>query len=405
MTRIGRYEIQRELGRGAMGVVYLARDPRVDRLVAIKTLETSGGTDPALIDELKERFLNEARAAGRLNHPGVVAVLDADEDAVTGRAFLVMEYVEGTELRVLLASKPASARVAGIIDDLAAALEHAHERGVIHRDVKPANVIVDGSGRCKLADFGVARLGDSTMTKAGQLLGSPAYMAPEQIRGKLVGPASDLFSLAVLAYEALTGQRPFRGDDLVSTTHAILHETPEPPSRLSSSLPAAVDAVFEKALAKKPEERHPSTTAFAKALRGALLDVSETIAVAPRPAVTVARPPTAGRRRIVVWGVGRAAPAGARRSHRGPAQPTRIKPRNDAGSRAGPDRGRRAPSDEGRPAGSSPGRRPDSKRSPASAEQGPWRRQGTGRREQGQGEGQAVTGQPFTIGGSGSPSM
>lgn len=300
-TRIGRYEILRELGRGAMGVVFLARDPRVDRLVAIKTLESAGGTDPELARELKERFLNEARAAGRLNHPGVVAVLDADEDAVTGRAYLVMEYVEGTELRALLPSRLASVRIADIIDDIAAALEHAHARGVIHRDVKPANVIVDGSGRCKLTDFGVARLGDSTMTKAGQLLGSPAYMAPEQIRGKQVTPATDLFSLAVLAYEALTGLRPFRGDDLVSTTHAILHEEPEPPSRVRSALAPAVDAVFRRALAKQPEERHPSAGAFSRALRGALLDVGETIAVPPAGAI--APPPARFPRRVMVLAV------------------------------------------------------------------------------------------------------
>jgi predicted Ser/Thr protein kinase len=300
---VGRYEIVRELGKGAMGVVYLARDPRVDRLVAIKMLQPAGGLTPAQLHELQQRFLNEAKAAGRLDHPNVVSVLDADEAPGEGNAYLVMTYVDGREFRDLLDERLSHARLLEILADVAAGLDHAHARGVIHRDVKPANVLVETkSGRAMLTDFGVARLGDSTVTQAGQLLGSPAYMAPEQIRGIAVTPATDIYALGVMTYEAFAGRRPFQGQDLVSTTHAILNEQPEALSRLVTQLPQAVDAVLLEALAKDPARRPESARHFIAALAGASRDEeAETLAVSGR--LPASAPDPSRRRPAWQWGL------------------------------------------------------------------------------------------------------
>jgi len=300
---VGRYEIVRELGKGAMGVVYLARDPRVDRLVAIKMLQPAGGMTPDQLHELQHRFLNEAKAAGRLDHPNVVSVLDADEAPGDGSAYLVMTYVEGRELRDLLAEKLSHERLLAILADIAAGLDHAHARGVIHRDVKPANVLVEtASGRAMLTDFGVARLGDSTVTQAGQLLGSPAYMAPEQIRGVGVTSATDIYALGVLAYEAFSGQRPFRGEDLVSTTHAILNEQPEALSKLVTGLPPNADAVLLQALSKDPAGRPGTATEFVAALTSAVRDQeAETLVVSRKKPAPASIPEPAAQRRPRWW--------------------------------------------------------------------------------------------------------
>ena len=294
---IGRYEVKRELGRGSMGVVVLARDPLADQLVAIKVLEPAPGASLPEVEEMKARFLNEARAAGRLSHPHIVKVIVASEDAETGQAFMVMEYVDGVELTELIQAGLDPERVVSIISDVASALEHAHERGVIHRDIKPANVLVDTNGRAKLADFGVARLVGSDMTRVGQVLGSPAYMAPEQVRGRPVGPTTDVFSLAVMAYEALTLKRPFGGDNLLGAMHAVLHEQHVPPSTLVPSLGPAVDALFERALAKRPEDRPASPTELAKELEKAVLGRAS---ARPAPAISTATVSLPGRSNVAL---------------------------------------------------------------------------------------------------------
>jgi len=272
MRKIGRYVLEGEIGRGAMGVVYLARDPRLRRQVALKTYTLPEGLDDERLQEYHARFLREAQAAASLSHPGIVVIYDAGDDPKLGLPYIAMEYVPGRSLRQLLENGgrivPRWAfRMGSILSD---ALRVAHEAGIIHRDIKPANVLLRApDGAPKIADFGVARLSTSDLTSTGASLGSPAYMSPEQIRGGPVDHRSDLFSLATLLYEALTGRRPFTGEDLASLTYAIAHETPVAVSRRAGDLPSGLDEFFERALAKNPEDRFPDGAAFRQALEEA----------------------------------------------------------------------------------------------------------------------------------------
>lgn len=295
--RLGRYVVEAEIGRGAMGVVYRARDPRIDRVVALKVLALPAGLDAEAARTFKQRFVHEARAVGALNHPGIVAVYDADEDAATGAAYLAIEHVHGTDLRQAMKRGLPAEELIGVIEQVAAALDHAHGRGVVHRDIKPANILVTESGEAKLADFGVAKLEDSTLTVSGELLGSPAYMSPEQLRRQPVGPAADIHALAVILYEGLTGRKPYEGEDLFSTTQAIVNEAPAPPSSVRQSVSPEFDAVLERALAKDPEGRHPTAGAFARDARRAL-------EATPPPAAAVPSPGAGGRRRRLGWALG-----------------------------------------------------------------------------------------------------
>ncbi|MCI0659350.1 MAG: serine/threonine protein kinase [Acidobacteria bacterium] len=267
--KIGRYVLEREIGRGAMGVVYLARDPRLNRQVAVKTFSLPEGLDDERLREYHARFLREAQAAASLSHPGIVIIYDADDDPKLKLPFIAMEYVPGRSLRQLLEKGGRIAprwafRMGAVLSD---ALQVAHEAGIIHRDIKPANVLLRRpDGAPKIADFGVARLSTSDLTSTGASLGSPAYMSPEQIRGGALDARSDLFSLATLLYEALCGKRPFTGDDIASLTYSIAHETPIPISRRARDLPVGLDEFFEVALAKNPESRFPDGASFRQAL-------------------------------------------------------------------------------------------------------------------------------------------
>jgi hypothetical protein len=270
--RIGRYEVESEIGRGAMGVVSLAHDPRLDRRVAVKTFQVPDGLTEPQRDEYQERFLREARAAASLTHPGIVTVYDVDWDGDAGSPFIAMEYVPGETLKQRLDARgkldPDDAFE--LVDALASALGAAHESGIVHRDVKPANVLLrETDGTVKIADFGVARCSTSELTRSGTALGSPAYMSPEQIRGKAVDARSDLFSLAVILYEALSGRRPFEADDLSALAYAIVHETPIPITRHVKGLPAGLDAFLTRALAKDPAERFADADAFRRELQAA----------------------------------------------------------------------------------------------------------------------------------------
>jgi len=281
VQQIGRYEVEGEVGRGAMGVVYLARDPRVRRQLAVKTYQLPSGLTAARASEFRERFLREAQTAGAIDHPSLVTIYDAGEDPRSGIPFIAMEYVPGRNLRDLLDEQEVLPlhEACAMARGLAGGLHAAHAAGIIHRDIKPANILIrEGDGVAKLADFGVARSTASELTSTGQSLGSPAYMSPEQIRGKTVDARSDLFSLGTVLYESLCGQRPFTGDDLTALAYAVVHGHVVPISRRRPGLPAELDRFFARALAKNPADRFPDGEAFASALAQALVAVPVAVA-------------------------------------------------------------------------------------------------------------------------------
>ena len=267
LESLGKYEIRRELGRGAMGVVYEGYDPMIKRVVALKTIradQLAGENAETVI----ARFRREAQAAGRLNHPNIVAIYDFGEDQ--GVWYIAMEYIKGRELKDYFQANErfAPADIVRIMTQILAALGYSHRLGVVHRDIKPANIFVLDDGSVKVADFGVAHIESSTMTQVGSVIGTPSYMSPEQILGLPIDGRSDLFSAGVILYQFLTGERPFTGSSTV-TMHKVLEEEPLPPSRFNVQVPGAMDAVVRKALAKRPDERFQTAEEFADALRAA----------------------------------------------------------------------------------------------------------------------------------------
>lgn len=270
--QLGRYEIREELGKGAMGIVYLARDPLIGRLVALKTFRLGFSVGDRDVEQFRARFIREAQSAGILSHPGIVTVHDVVERSEEGLAFIAMEYVRGTNLKMLLqGDAPLDlAFVADVISQIAAALDYAHAHGVIHRDVKPANVILTGDGKVKLTDFGIARLDSSNLTQEGQMLGTPNYMAPEQVMGKEVDHRADLFSLGVVLYEMLTGHKPFAGENLTQVSHRIVYEPFTPPEKFVRDLPPALRAVLVKSLEKSPDDRYSTASELARDLTAAV---------------------------------------------------------------------------------------------------------------------------------------
>jgi serine/threonine-protein kinase len=279
--RIGRYEVLRELGSGSMGRVYLARDPNIDRRVALKVLAPSSGVGAAEEAELRRRFVLEARAAGKVKHPGIVTVYDAETDAETGGSFIAMEWVDGESLEALLArtappATPAVAQSVRIVEQVALALDAAHRAGLVHRDVKPANVLIDRNGQARLSDFGIAKFSSMANTAAGRLVGSPFYMAPEQVRSETVDGRSDLFALGCVLYQAVTGKVPFAGDSLASITYKILEIDPAPARSANPRVSPELDAVITKALRKDPDERFQTGLELAGALQALDLAPSST---------------------------------------------------------------------------------------------------------------------------------
>src|SRR5215831_12700658 len=273
VTMLGKYEIRRELGKGAMGVVYEGFDSVIERTVAIKTIRREQ-LDESQATEVLARFKREAQAAGRLNHPNIVAVYDYGEAAVEGGAgriaFIAMEFVKGKELKDYFEADERflAKDIVRIMGALLDALAHAHERGVVHRDMKPANVILLADGQVKVADFGIARIENSELTRAGTVMGTPSYMSPEQFLGVPVDSRTDIFSCGVILYQFLTGEKPF-----VGSTHTImykvLNEEPLAPSKLNVALEPAWDAVVRKAMAKQPADRYQTAAEFAAAIRTA----------------------------------------------------------------------------------------------------------------------------------------
>jgi TonB family protein len=269
-TRFGRYELQEEIGEGAMGRVYKAWDPLVRRVVAIKTIRSEYLTHETSQEYLR-RFRREAQAAGRLSHPNIVSVYDVGED------YFVMEFLEGVSLQAILAHRSVLPlpEALKILTPVAEAIDYAHHSGVVHRDVKPANIMIQPDGRPKLMDFGVARLPTSAITDSGQSFGSPSYMAPELIASDDVTPRADLFSFGVVAYEALTGKRPFQGDSITAIIYRIVHEPAPPPRAFNDELPPHHDEVFRRALSKDPAGRFPTAQSLIAALSGEELILPE----------------------------------------------------------------------------------------------------------------------------------
>lgn len=263
---LGRYEIEAEIGRGAMGVVYRARDPKIDRLVAIKTISLQG-QEPADEQEYRERFLQEARAAGRLSHPGVVTIFDAGEDPHTHEPFLVMEYVDGQPLNKIVGSALPMQAALQLALEIAEALDYAHSQGVIHRDIKPANILVTDEGHAKIADFGIARLNQTVATHTGTIFGSPAYMAPEQFTTGYADARSDLFSLGVILYSMLTGFRPFQGNSAETVCYKVMNVEPVPVTSFQAELQPELDRIVSRAIAKDPDERYQTGREFAEQIR------------------------------------------------------------------------------------------------------------------------------------------
>ena len=264
---LGRYEIVAELGKGAMGVVYRANDPMLNRMVAIKTINTEEAGHEGMA-EYEARFYTEAKAAGGLNHPNIIIVYDIGKSGHL--VYLAMEYIEGKELRELLADgKPLPvAQAVDIAAQVADGLAYAHQHQVVHRDIKPANIMITPEGRAKIADFGIARMRSSeTRTQTGIILGSPKYIAPEQVVGKRADHRSDIFSLGVILYESITGSTPFNGEGLSALMYQITNHDPAPPSSSNSQVPVMLDYIIAKVLTKAPEGRYQSAADFANDLR------------------------------------------------------------------------------------------------------------------------------------------
>ena len=259
VTKAGRYEFVGELGRGAMGVVYKAMDPVIGRTVAVKTIRLSAEGTGLSRPELLARFQTEARAAGLLTHPNIVVVFDAGEE--DGLYYITMELVEGKSLQALLDSGQAFPlpRTLRIMEQTCSALQFAHERNVVHRDIKPANLMLTADDTVKVTDFGTAKiLQFGTVQQTAHVMGTPSYMSPEQVKGRAVDGRSDIFSLGVMLYEMVTGEKPFPGQNITTVIYKIVNEEPVPPRQIDPSIHPGISAVVMRALEKEPEQRYQS---------------------------------------------------------------------------------------------------------------------------------------------------
>ncbi|MGZ5033245.1 MAG: serine/threonine-protein kinase [Usitatibacter sp.] len=291
ISTLGRYKIISEIGQGAMGVVYKAVDPIIDRTVAIKTINLNLSRQE--LEEYEARFQQEIKAAGRLNHPNIVTIYDVGKtDAV---AYMAMEFLEGLELKDIIASgqiMPAD-QVVDIIAQVADGLWFAHQQDIVHRDVKPSNIMVMKGGIAKITDFGIARLPNSAVkTMTGLILGSPRYMSPEQVIGKTIDARSDIFSLGVVLYEALTGVAPFDGDNVNAIMYSTVNTTPPPPSSHNRLLPPMLDLIVAKAMAKLLEDRYQTVKEIADDLREVRRQIDST---RPAAALKASSPPSMSR--------------------------------------------------------------------------------------------------------------
>ncbi len=282
----GRYEILRELGRGSMGTVYLGSDPKINREVAIKTLKYAE-VGPGELEQVKTRFFREAEAAGKLSHPDIVSIYDVGEEH--DMAYIAMELLNGGNLTRFC--KPGHLlpvhQVLSIIAEVAAALDYAHNQGVIHRDIKPANIMLLEDGRIKVTDFGIALVVDASRTRSGIVMGTPTYMSPEQVAGQTTDGRSDLFSLGIVLYELLTGAKPFQGDTISAITYAITHNAHKPFSEFEQGIPACCQEIVDKLLAKGPNERFDSAARLSEAVKACMAELTD---ATPAAIVDAGRP-------------------------------------------------------------------------------------------------------------------
>ena len=269
-TSFGRYKVKGVIGKGAMGVIYLAEDPVIGRQLAIKVIQLNPGISTAEIENLQVRFEREFRSAGTLSHPNIVTVHDVGKEGNT--PFIAMEYVEGKTLEHVINEQRVLSfeEAADMVGQICDGLDFAHQHGVVHRDVKPANILLDRTGRPKITDFGVAKLTESGMTHTGTMVGTPWYMSPEQVVGEQVTGAADQFSVAVMTYQLLTRERPFTGERSSTVLYKIVHEEPVRPHLLNPKLMDQLDDVLMRAFSKNPTERFPTCNEFAAELRAAL---------------------------------------------------------------------------------------------------------------------------------------
>jgi serine/threonine protein kinase len=269
VENVGRYQIVGELGRGAMGVVYQAQDPAIGRMIAVKTIRLNELTEDNERERMRERLFREAQSAGILSHPGIVTIYDIAEE--NGMAYIFMELVNGPPLEKMLKAEqpPDKETLLSIFRQTALALDYAHKKGIVHRDIKPSNIMVHEDGTAKITDFGVAKIVSQQLTQAGTIMGTPSYMSPEQVQGGTISGRTDQFSLAVIVYEVLTGEKPFTADYLPTLLFKIVREDPAPPQRLNSTLSAQVETVMRRALAKNPADRYETCVEFVNALAAA----------------------------------------------------------------------------------------------------------------------------------------
>jgi serine/threonine-protein kinase len=273
--KLGRYELERELGRGAMGTVYLGRDPRINRVVAIKAIPITEEFTDTELAEARARFFREAEMAGRLRHPGIVTVYDAGEDG--GIAWIAMEYLQGEILSQYTVPERLlpPGTVLEVVARIADALDYAHTQDVVHRDIKPANVLYDPASRqIKITDFGIARLTNTSATRSGIVLGTPSFMAPEQLEGRNVTGRSDLFALGVTLFQLLAGQLPFRADSMTGLMYKIANSQHPPLKTIRPDLPPCVTSIIDRSLQKDPAQRYATGAEMARALRACARSLS-----------------------------------------------------------------------------------------------------------------------------------